>query len=159
MPALTRRRSTNPHQVTWRVYYGDVPVGTIGERAGVPVDVDQWQWTCGFYPGLEPGQHRHGIARTFAEARAGYEADWNHLLPQIPEGAFDEWRRDYECRAELKAKRERGERLDSEIPSSVMLCACGIRFDSHVLGENLIHLPHIYAAQAKGRSVDEVRRG
>jgi hypothetical protein len=63
MPALTRRRSTNLHLVTWHVYYGDVPVGMIGQRAGVPVDADQWQWSCGFYPGLEPGQHRHGIAR------------------------------------------------------------------------------------------------
>jgi hypothetical protein len=35
MPSLTRRRSDNPHQVTWHVYYGDVHVGTIGERAGV----------------------------------------------------------------------------------------------------------------------------
>jgi hypothetical protein len=50
MPALTRRRSDNPHQVTWHVYYGDVHVGTIGERAGVPVDVDRWGWSCGFYP-------------------------------------------------------------------------------------------------------------
>jgi hypothetical protein len=37
MPALTRRRSDNPHQLTWHVYYGDVRVGTIGERADVPV--------------------------------------------------------------------------------------------------------------------------
>jgi hypothetical protein len=35
MPSLTRRRSDNPHQITWRVYYDDVRVGTIGERVGV----------------------------------------------------------------------------------------------------------------------------
>jgi hypothetical protein len=157
MPALTRRRCTNPHQVTWHVYYGDVPVGTIGQRAGVPVDADQWQWSCGFYPGLEPGQHHHGIARTFAEARAGFEADWNWLLPEIPNEAFDEWRQDHEYRMEIKAKRDRGDRLDSEIPSSMMLCACGITFNSHVLAENLTHLPHIYAAQSQGRNGDEVR--
>jgi hypothetical protein len=34
MPSLSRRRSDNPHQVTWHVYYGDSHVGTIGERAG-----------------------------------------------------------------------------------------------------------------------------
>ena len=62
MPALTRRRSDNQHQETWHVYFGDVQVGTIGERAGVPVDVDQWSWSCGFYPGLHPGQYRYGIA-------------------------------------------------------------------------------------------------
>jgi len=63
MSALTRRRSDNPHHETWHVYYGDVHVGTIGERAGVPVDVNQWSWSCGFYPGLHPGQHRHGAHR------------------------------------------------------------------------------------------------
>jgi hypothetical protein len=76
MPSLTRRRSDNPHQVTWHVYYDDVHVGTIGERAGVPVDVDRWKWSCGFYPRLHSGQHKDGTAATFEEARAGFEADW-----------------------------------------------------------------------------------
>ena len=149
MPALTRRRSDNPHRETWHICYGDERVGTIGERAGVPVGVDQWEWSCGFYPGLHPGQHRYGIVPTFAEARAGFEADWHQLLAELPEGAFDEYRRDREARAEVRAKRARGEKLDSEIPSSMMRCACGIRFDSHVSAANLVHLPHIYAAQAK----------
>src|SRR6185312_17015800 len=46
-----------------------------------------------FYPGLEPRQHRYGTAATFEVARAGFEADWNALLTEIPEGAFDEYRR------------------------------------------------------------------
>jgi hypothetical protein len=54
-------------------------------------------------------------------------------------------------KADIRAKHARGERLDSEIPSSLMRCACGVRFDSHVLAENLVHLPHIYAAQAERR--------
>ena len=110
MPALTRHRSDNPHQVTWHVCYGDVRVGTIGERAGVPVDVDQWGWSCGFYPGLHPRQHRSGTAASFDEARAGFEADWNDLLPQIPASAFEEYRDDRKARAEMRAKRARGER-------------------------------------------------
>jgi hypothetical protein len=76
MPALASRRSDNPHQATWHVYFGDVRVGMIGERAGVPVDVDQWQWSCGFYPGLHPGQHRRGTAASLEEACAGFKADW-----------------------------------------------------------------------------------
>ena len=100
MSALTRRRSDNPHHVTWHVYYGDVQVGTIGERAGVPVDVDQWRWSCGFYPGLHPGQRRHGTAPTFDEARAGFEVDWRSIFPEIPDGAFEEYRCDREARAE-----------------------------------------------------------
>ena len=98
-----------------------------------------------------PGQYRYGVALTFAEARAGFEADWNRLLVEIPESALDEYRRDREMRADIRAKRARGEKLDSEIPSSMARCACGIRFDSHVLAANLVHLPHIYAAQAEGR--------
>jgi hypothetical protein len=64
MASLTRRRSDNDHSENWSVYYGDVRVGWIGQRAGVPVDVDQWGWSCGFYPGLHPGQ-RDGSATTF----------------------------------------------------------------------------------------------
>jgi len=115
MPSLTRRRSDNPHLVTWHVYYGDVHVGTIGKRAGVPVDVDQWQSSCGFYPGLHPGQHRYGTAATFEEARAGFEADRQALLPELPAGAFEEYRREREARAEMRAIRARGEKLPSEV--------------------------------------------
>ena len=42
MTTLTRRRELSVHQETWRIYYDDVRVGTIGERAGVLIDVDQW---------------------------------------------------------------------------------------------------------------------
>ena len=34
MPQLTRRCDPNTTQETWGVYYGDVQVGTIAERAG-----------------------------------------------------------------------------------------------------------------------------
>jgi hypothetical protein len=69
MRTLTRRRSIDRHHETWRVHYDDVHVGTMGRRAGVPVDVDQWGWSCGFYPGLNPGQHQDGSAETFDLAR------------------------------------------------------------------------------------------
>jgi hypothetical protein len=42
MPALTRRRLKDAHAESWQIFYGDVQVGTIGIRAGVPTDVDQW---------------------------------------------------------------------------------------------------------------------
>jgi hypothetical protein len=124
MPSLTRRRSDNPHQVTWHVYYGDVHVGKIGERAGVPVDVDPWHWSCGFYPGLHPGQHRYGTAISFEEARAGFEADWNDLLPEIPDGAFEECRREREARAEMRAIQARGSGLFGWLASDY-------RFEAH----------------------------
>jgi hypothetical protein len=36
---LTRRPDNDPHRKGWLVYYGDVRVGHIGIRAGVPNDV------------------------------------------------------------------------------------------------------------------------
>jgi len=93
MPKLTRRGTADSYRKTWHVYYGDVRAGAIGERAGVPVHGDQWGWSCGFYPGIELRQHRYGTAATFEAAREGFEADWNVLLPEIAEAAFDEYHR------------------------------------------------------------------
>jgi hypothetical protein len=149
MPTLTRRRSDNPHLVTWHVYFDDVHVGTIGERAGVPV-VDQWHWSCGFYPGLHSGQHRYGTAPSFEEARTGFEADWKDLLPEIPDGAFEEYRLERESRAEMRAIQARGEKLPSEVFSSMMRCVCGVQFDSWKPEESYDHRGHIYAAQRQG---------
>lgn len=61
MTQLTRRRDNNPHQKGWDVYYGDVRIGHIGTRAGVPKDVEQWGWSLGFYPGTDVGDGERGI--------------------------------------------------------------------------------------------------
>jgi hypothetical protein len=45
MPALIRRREQG--RQSWHVYYGDVCIGWIGKRAGVPVETDEWAWHCG----------------------------------------------------------------------------------------------------------------
>jgi hypothetical protein len=151
MPALTRRRDPEMHQECWHIYYDNIPVGTITERAGVPHDVDQWGWAVGFYPGLEPGQHSYGSSANFEEARAGFEADWQLLLPKIPKGAFDKFRADVALKQDIRAKRARGELLNSQIPSSIMNCVCGVRFDSH--NPSYPHRVHIYAAQARKERV------
>jgi len=108
MPALTRRRNDDPHREGWRVFYGDIQVGAIGRRAGIPVHADQWAWQCGFYPGLDPGQHQNGTAKSFELGRVAFEEAWQKLLPKIPAGAFDEYRHDCEARAEIAAKRDVG---------------------------------------------------
>jgi hypothetical protein len=149
MPSLTRRRSDDPHRETWRVSYGDVRVGMIGERAGIPAGADQWSWSCGFYPGLEPGQHRYGTAKSFVEARAGFQADWDSLLLEISEQAFEEYRRDRAFRVEIRAIRDRGEKLPTEIFTSRMRCVCGVVFDSHKPDESYDHRGHIYAARGR----------
>ena len=71
MPALTRRREPDIHQECWHIYYGDTRVGTITERAGVPVDVHQWGWRCGFRPADQRGLRATGTASTFEQAREG----------------------------------------------------------------------------------------
>ncbi|KGT79696.1 hypothetical protein JEY40_33690 [Bradyrhizobium japonicum] len=147
-PALTRRRSDNPHEETWHIYSGDVRIGTIGVRAGVPVHADQWAWSIGFYPGMEPGTWRSGIAATFEVARQAFEAAWSELRLTIPDAAFAEWRQDRDWRAEVAAKRARGEKLDSEIRSTLMRCVCGTTFDSWRPAESYPHRQHSYAAQA-----------
>ncbi|OMH99555.1 hypothetical protein BSN85_36495 [Bradyrhizobium brasilense] len=75
MTELTRRPSADPHREGWDVFYGDVKVGWIGQRAGVPADADQWGWTCGFYPGCDPEQ-TSGPAASFEDARAAFEIAW-----------------------------------------------------------------------------------
>jgi hypothetical protein len=144
MPALTRRRYPERPDC-WHVYYADVHVGTIARRVGCPIDVDQWEWICGFYPGMGPGQHQDGTAETFEAARAGFEGAWQRILPTRTDADFQQWRDDREARAAMRAMRNRGELMPSQIPSSMMACPCGARFDSHRLEDNLIHVPHITA--------------
>jgi hypothetical protein len=78
---LTRRPTNAQQGQSWQVYCGDVRVGHIGRRSGVPNHADLWGWSCGFYPGLNPGQHRSGTATTFEAARSGFEAAWGDLAP------------------------------------------------------------------------------
>ena len=128
-------------------------VGTIGERAGVPLDVDQWHWSCGFYP----GHHRYGTAATFDEARAGFEANWKALLPEIPVYAFEEYQHDRESCADINTIRARGEKLPSQIPSSLMRCVCGVT--CHKPDESHDHRRHIYAVYYRTRAATSLSEG
>jgi len=69
---LTRRRSRDAPDECWHVYYGDVRVGTITIRTGMPPGEDPWSWACGFYPGSHPRECTDGTAPTFDETRAEY---------------------------------------------------------------------------------------
>jgi hypothetical protein len=91
MPALTRRRSLDRHDC-WHVYYGDVHVGTIAKRVGIPRDQAPWGWSCGFYPGSHPGEYSSGTAATLDQARAGFEAAWRVFLAKRTEADFQAWR-------------------------------------------------------------------
>src|SRR5271167_3556000 len=127
MPALTRRRYPERPDC-WHVYYGDVHVGTIAIRSGCPIDVDQWSWSCGFYPGMEPGEHQDGTAADFEEARAEFEAAWLRILPALTEADFQAWRDQRDWTERKYAMWARGEKLSTQFPSSMMGCPCGARF-------------------------------
>jgi hypothetical protein len=109
--ALTRRRSTDAREACWHVYYGDVHVGTIAIRSGIPHDQDQWGWSCGFYPGSHPGECSSGAAPTFDQARAGFEAAWAVFLSKRTEADFEAWRHARDWHAEKYRRFDRGERM------------------------------------------------
>jgi hypothetical protein len=83
MPALTRRRSTDAREECWHVYYGEVHVGTIAIRSGIPHDQD----------------------------RAGFEAAWAVFLSKRTEADFEAWRYARDWHAEKYRRFDRGERM------------------------------------------------
>ena len=146
MPDLTRRRYPERPDCC-HVYYGDVHVGTITMRSGNPHATDQWEWSCGFYPGEDPGDRRTWTSATFDQARADFEAAWREYLPKRTETDFQEWRDQRDRTARKYAMQERGELLPSQKPNTMMTCPCGERFDSHDPEGSFVHRGHIYAEQ------------
>jgi hypothetical protein len=146
MPELTRRR--DPHLPDcWCIHYGHVHVGTIGCRARNAHNPDAPEWSCGFYPGSESGEHRNGTAATFEEARAAFEDAWHDFLSKRTEADFQAWRDQCDWTALKYAMWAKGEKLPSQVPSSLMQCVCGETFDSHDPAGSLEHRRHIYSAQ------------
>jgi hypothetical protein len=111
MAKLTRRRSPGVREDCWQIYFGDVHVGTIAMRSGIPHDEDRWGWSCGFYPGSNPGECTNGSAATFDEARADFEAAWGLFLANRTEADFHEWRDHEAWTAEKYRRFDRGERI------------------------------------------------
>lgn len=128
MPALTRRRYPERHDC-WHVHYGDVHVGTIARRSGCPVDVDQWEWKCGFYPGMEPGQRKGGTAVDLDDARAGFEAAWRTILPGLTDSDFAEWRYQRDATEWKYAMWDAGMKMPTQLPGGRSRCYCGASID------------------------------
>jgi hypothetical protein len=140
MPALTRRRYPE-RQDCWHVYYGDVHVGTIAIRVGIPRDEVPWGWICGFYPGAHPGEQTTGTAVTFDQAREAFETAWRVFLANRTDADFQAWRDARDWTARKYVLWDAGERLppnewEPGKPSSIYLkCPCGDIFNSHRLEE------------------------
>ncbi len=124
LATLTRRRYPERPDC-WHVYYGDVRAGTIAIRSGVPFDVDQWQWSCGFYPASHRGVAMDGTAVDFDQARAEFETAWRAIQPKINEADYQEHRRQRARTAWKYAMDEAGAKLPTEMASGLSKCFCG----------------------------------
>jgi hypothetical protein len=111
MPELTRRRSPDAGEECWQIFYGDVRVGTIAKRVGIPRDQHLWGWSCGFYPGSHPGECTGGAAATPEQAKADFEKAWAVFLAKRTEANFQERRDQQEWTERKYAMRTRGERM------------------------------------------------
>ena|ERR1700731_2019843 len=111
MPELTRRRSDDAPEECWHIYYGDVRVGMIAIRAGIPYDEDPWGWNCGCYPGSHPRESTSGSAGTFEQARTDFESSWAVFLSNRTDGDFQAWRDERDWMAEKYRRFDRHERM------------------------------------------------
>lgn len=124
-PQLTRRRDNDPHRTGWFVYFGDVLVGHIGTRTGVPNHAPQWGWRCGFYPGCDPQHATGGVAESFEEARAGFEQAWNRLSATRTEAHYELWRQSRDFHAWKGRMQAARLPLPSQRTSGRSHCFCG----------------------------------
>jgi hypothetical protein len=88
----TRRRDPHRDIETWLIHCGDVHVGTIGRAVGNPGAVPLWNWSCGFYPGNNPGEQMRGSAETFEQARAAFGRACSIFHAKRTEADFQAWR-------------------------------------------------------------------
>lgn len=138
MPLLIRRRSKDdPHRETWLIYFGDVRVGVIGRRAGVPNSAPQWGWSCGFHPGTDRGEHRRGVAETFDQARVSFQAAWEELVATRKEADYEAWRRQRDWTTWKDRMHSLALPLPTQLAEGIARCFCGevvsIRtLDAHV---------------------------
>jgi hypothetical protein len=83
-----------------------------------------------FLSGQSSGECTNGSAATFDQARVGFEAAWRVFLAKRTETDFQAWRDARDWTGRKYAMWERGERLPSQKPSSLITCPCGEVFDT-----------------------------
>ena len=95
----------------------------------MPVHVDQWQWSCGFYPVSHRGERENGTAADFDQARAGFDAPWCRLLPKLTEADFAEHRRERAWTSWKYEMWDSGCRLPTQKLGGRSRCFCGAEID------------------------------
>jgi hypothetical protein len=129
MSELTRRRDTSRSEETWLIFLEDVHIGTIGRRAGVPIDVEQWGWRCGLLSGSRRGAHAEGTAADFDQARSQFEAAWRKLRPNYTDVDFTDYRRARAWTAWKQAMWATGCKLPTQTQEGRSRCFCGAEID------------------------------
>jgi hypothetical protein len=142
MPALNRRPNRDSHREGWFIYYGDVQIGHIGKRAGVPVSVNQWGWHCGFQPAAQRGVAAAGTAPNFDQARNAFERAWQKILPRCTEDDFTSFRRQRAATAWKYKMWESNSKMPTQSAEGRSTCYCGVpitiaNMDSHIYAAHL----------------------
>jgi hypothetical protein len=119
---------------------------TIGIRSGNPTGGDQWSWSCGFYPGSNPGDATNGTATSFDAARAAFESAWCVFLSKRTEADFLEYRRHRASDAWKRAMWDAGCRLPTQMADGRSRCFCGAEIDVNTTSA------HIYAAHMEHKA-------
>jgi hypothetical protein len=135
MPALTRRREQDRPSgmlagLLWR------RPGRL-DRPGVPKDVAQWGWNCGFSPGSDRGIRQDGIAETFDQARAAFATAWQNSLPRCTDANFTEHRYQRAWTGSKYAMWDASCRLPSQTVSGVTTCFCGVMINARTSGDHI----------------------
>jgi hypothetical protein len=137
MSSLTRRRSAE-HQDCWYLFYNGVQVGLIARRAGAPVDSAAWGSSCGFHPGMDPGEHQDGTAATFDAARAEFDEAWRWVLPRLSQGQLQEWLDHHNMVAWKRQVHDRGLPLPTQRADSQACCFCGIEITLRNMNQHIL---------------------
>jgi hypothetical protein len=128
MSELTRRRDSHRPD-RWKIYFGDVCVGDIGPRAGIPTTVDQWEWYCGFVPPAHRGVHAGGTAIDFPDARQKFEAAWRNLRNAFTNDDFTEYRYAHAWTTWKQRMWKEGGKLPTQTQDGRSRCFCGVEID------------------------------
>lgn len=131
MTALTRRKDPDRPD-WWNIRAGDIDIGAIGRRPGVPVHVDQWEWSCGLHPNSAAG-----TSASFEAAREAFAAAWERIEPQIPAEAYAAHRHQRAFTAWKYAMFDSGLPMPTQLTSGRSKCFCGAEItiagvDDHV---------------------------
>ena len=100
------------------------------------VDVDQWGWSCGFYP----LKRVDGTAASFEIAQSEFEAAWREYLPKCTEADFDNYRRQRDWTAWKYAMHAVAMKLPTRSTDGRARCFYGTPIDIPGLAA------HVYAA-------------